>query len=573
MKPAIALGPGFTLPDDAVTQTYGLLGKRGVGKTETAVVLAEELLDRGNQVVVIDPVGVWWGLRASADGTRGGGYAVLIMGGEHGDIPLEASAGRLVADFVVSKGASVVLDVGNFSKADQGRFVADFLEQLYQKNRAPLHVIIDEADAFAPQRMNPGVLRTFGAVDTAVRRGRARGLGITLITQRSAALNKDVLTQIEVLIAFRTIAPQDRDAIEAWVEVHADRSKAKLMIGSLAELKVGEAWVWSPSWLERLSRVQIRRRRTFDSSATPKPGQKRIAPKSVTAVDVDVFRTELASLIQKAEEEDPRRLRARIAQLERELAAVRREDSSKELVVVLKRADLLAARISAAETALIEAQQAIGRVEAAITANYEVGQHEQKGRARDGVSSRPANPAPAPSGPHTARGAARRPATGSGDPAVGNGGLRRMLIALAQRPSGLNHQQLGVRAGLSSRSGTFSTYLGKARQAGWIGGRGDLRITDAGLDALGSYEPLPEGRELLQYWLAELGQSGAARMLRVLADAHPRSMTNEALGDAAEISHKSGTFSTYLGKLRKLELVQGRGELMASAELFDGGSR
>ena len=33
-----------------------------------------------------------------------------------------------------------------------------------------------------------------------VRRGRARGLGITLITQRPAVLNKDVLTQVDGIL-------------------------------------------------------------------------------------------------------------------------------------------------------------------------------------------------------------------------------------------------------------------------------------------------------------------------------------------------------------------------------------
>src|SRR6202011_1269167 len=46
-------------------------------------------------------------------------------------------------------------------------------------------------------------------------------------------------------------------------------------------------------------------------------------------------------------------------------------------------------------------------------------------------------------------------APASGDVQLGRGGLRRMLIALAQRP-GLTNRQLGLRAGLSSQSGTFS---------------------------------------------------------------------------------------------------------------------
>lgn len=153
--------------------------------------------------------------------------------------------------------------------------------------------------------------------------------------------------------------------------------------------------------------------------------------------------------------------------------------------------------------------------------------------------------------------------------ALGKTGLRRMLIALAQRPQGLNRRQLGVRATLSSKSGTFDTYLSKARTNGWIDGTGDLRITDAGLKALGSYTPLPEGRELLAHWLGDLGSSGAARMLRALADSYPKALTRSELGVAANLSDSSGTFDTYLSKLRTLELIEGRGELRASEELFE----
>ena len=144
-----------------------------------------------------------------------------------------------------------------------------------------------------------------------------------------------------------------------------------------------------------------------------------------------------------------------------------------------------------------------------------------------------------------------------------------MLIALAQK-NGLSARQLGVRAGMSSSSGTFGTYLGRARSNGWIAGsRNRLEITEAGIAALGPYEPRPEGKELLGYWLGELKTSGASRMLLALAERYPKSMTAEELGDASGMSAGSGTFGTYLGKLRTLELVIGtRSDLRASEELF-----
>lgn len=43
-KRTLDIGPALQLPLDAVTQTSGFLGKRGVGKTHGAAVLAEEML-------------------------------------------------------------------------------------------------------------------------------------------------------------------------------------------------------------------------------------------------------------------------------------------------------------------------------------------------------------------------------------------------------------------------------------------------------------------------------------------------------------------------------------------------
>ena len=59
-------------------------------------------------------------------------------------------------------------------------------------------------------------------------------------------------------------------------------------------------------------------------------------------------------------------------------------------------------------------------------------------------------------------------------------------------------------------------------------------------------------------------------MLSALADAYPKELSNAELGERADISPASGTFSTYLSKLRGLELVVGgRGQpLKASEELF-----
>ena len=145
-----------------------------------------------------------------------------------------------------------------------------------------------------------------------------------------------------------------------------------------------------------------------------------------------------------------------------------------------------------------------------------------------------------------------------------------MLIALAQRPQGLTRSQLGLRATVSAKGGSFDTYLSKARVSGWVTTGGDrILITADGVTALGDFEPLPSGSALLEHYVGQFGSSGAARMLRALAEAYPRALTRDELSEASNVSAAGGSFDTYLSKLRTLELVEGRGELRASDELFE----
>ncbi len=76
----------------------------------------------GLPVVIVDPVGVWWGLRSSADGTAEG-LPVVIFGGDHADLPLAETAGELLADLVVDERVPAVLDLSTLSKSAGRRFM------------------------------------------------------------------------------------------------------------------------------------------------------------------------------------------------------------------------------------------------------------------------------------------------------------------------------------------------------------------------------------------------------------------------------------------------------------------
>lgn len=57
MSEPLKISHDFTLPLSAVTQTFAILAKRGVGKTYLASVMAEEMLRAGQQITALDPTG------------------------------------------------------------------------------------------------------------------------------------------------------------------------------------------------------------------------------------------------------------------------------------------------------------------------------------------------------------------------------------------------------------------------------------------------------------------------------------------------------------------------------------
>ena len=140
-----------------------------------------------------------------------------------------------------------------------------FLARWYYINTLyiPRHIFIEEAHEFVPQRVCGAMGKTFNAVSNLIVMGRNRGIGVTLINQRAATINKDVLTQLDTLLAFRNVAPQDRKALQEWVESHAAEGDFEQFMQSLPSLPTGEGWIWSPEFLGIFECIKIRAREIF----------------------------------------------------------------------------------------------------------------------------------------------------------------------------------------------------------------------------------------------------------------------------------------------------------------------
>jgi hypothetical protein len=578
----LLIGNHFRLPMDLITMTVAILGIRGSGKTNTATVFAEGLLKARQQVVIIDPQDVWYGLKSSADG-KAPGYPVIILGGKHADLPIKETDGRLVAEFVVRERAAVILSLRHLSKTKQRQFVTDFSERMYEMkdadaHRTPVAVIIDEAAQFIPQQLTSASARMIGAVGDLVTLGRASGIGVTLIDQRPAKIHKDVLTQLEMMIVHRIVSPQDRDALDEWIKVNGTTEQRREFIESLARLGKGEAYVWSPHWLDLFKRVQVRLRETFDSSRTPRIGERPVIPERLAEVNLERLRQALAETIEEVKQKDPRELRKQIAELTRRLdekskaAPPQIVERSVPTPVIdqaeIKNLERLAEQLQESARQAIEGatiiRDAIERAKRngltepppeakLIAAQAETRRTDERHRAT--VTPRPA-PRRAPT------------ADDNGDEAgIGRGALLRILIALAQNRAGLTDRKLAVLTNLRRGGSTMRNALSKGRMQGLIE-RGALRITSAGVEALGQYEPLPTGAALRRYWQNELGSGAARQIFDLLIEAYPGEVDKQAIARATSLTLDGSTMRNALSRLRVLELVP-RGELRAADVLFE----
>src|SRR5271167_1385951 len=93
------------LPADALDDRIAIVGTAGSGKTYAAKGFVERLLDIGARVAIIDPLGVWWGLRASADGSAAG-YPVVVFGGRHADVAITAEMGSALGRMIAREAPS-----------------------------------------------------------------------------------------------------------------------------------------------------------------------------------------------------------------------------------------------------------------------------------------------------------------------------------------------------------------------------------------------------------------------------------------------------------------------------------
>lgn len=596
----IRISDTLSLPNDAVTQTFAFLARRGAGKSYGAMKLAEGMLDAGAQIVALDPVGVWYSLRIAADG-KSNGYSIPIFGGLHGDVPLEPTAGAFIADLVVDRGISAVLDVSQMRKNDRKRFATEFAEQLFHRKkqrRSPLHVFVEEAQVFVPQQtMEKGgerdpkggffsQLRLLGAFEDIIKLGRNFGIGATLISQRPQSVNKDALNQTEALVVLQTNGAQERKALENWIVEQGVGSKS--LVDELPGLAIGTAYLWSPSWLRKLEKIKIGRRKTYDASATPVAGLERVEPRPLAPDEFAEVEKAMATTIERAKADDPKALRTRIADLESELKARPTETRvvSETIEVPVFPPEMLAGMERYVAQWQADLREFVERHEPHIKALKEQVQAAFAARSFGPATvGRAATLARVQRPSSTSRALApparpeRTKTASAGDDAASavTSSEQRVLDAIATfDPEASTRRRIGILSGYSPKTGNFSNILSGLRTKGLIAnaGPGFERLTDAGralVPHVIAARPT-SSKATIEMWLGRVS-GGQAKLLRALVDDYPAAIARDELGERTGYSPKTGNFSNLVSSLRTLGLVDvGGGAVKAADDLFPTGA-
>lgn len=582
------------LPVDLATETFGFLGRKGRGKTYGAQRWFELLFKSGVQCVALDPVGNWWALRAGKDG-KSPGLAVYVFGGPHGDVPLEPGAGAYIAKVVVETGISVILDVSRFRKGERKRFMTAFAEEFFHlKKDAPsaVHLFVEEAHVFCPQRPREGEEPMLGAMEDVVRIGRNYGIGVTLISQRAATVNKDVLSQVECLIAYQTSSAQDKKAIKEWIEENEDEEAVALM-KELKSLQRGEALFWSPSVLRVFKKIHVTEKETLDASSTPKVGGKRRRPTKLAQVDLAKIHEAMKEVVASAEANDVSALKKKLAEKDKFIRALEERlvefgnaagltmssrKKMRELVPLitpkqLSHLERIAARIEKdtkrldqtrewmdkARDRLAQAQQAV--VSEVDNLRRQVQLQVKKidddnmklagslppqlrdDAVRMHMQSKPKIGAPTwPS----ARVPVVEAKTENGE-WVPPQGARMILAVLARAGAGgLPRRDTAIKALMTPTSGTFTTYVSKLKSNGYIGEADGNLVLVKSLPNLPS--PPEPGDPLVEEWAKEL-DGKAKDILRFVAREYPTEFDRPKIADGVGMPPDSGTFTTYMSRI------------------------
>lgn len=539
-------------------QANAILGIRDSGKSYSATMLAERLMDSGVPIIAFDPIGVWHYLRVPGKGQQARGYPVAVIGGERGHMPLREDMVESIVRSAIAQRVSVVFDfysIETAAKSTWKRVVEKALRTLLYCNQRGnlIHIFLEEAAEFAPQTTGLGeVAQVYALVEQIARMGGNKGVGLTLVNQRAEQVNKAVLELCDCVLLHRQKGKNSLKSIRDWL-AFVDADGVSDIIKTIPMLEAGECWLWTQR-SDRPRRVKMPAKHSLHPDRRERDHSS--GPVTITATpSIDSF----INALRVAEPSKPAKAvanNAEVAELRRQVGELQAKlaIAPKEIVVTKSVLD------PAAAEALRQAAESLRKTADDIMLSL-------KAAPQPAVSARPPPPvrSPAPSPTPRPPVAERTPTAANGVP---GGRAERSILAALHQHGSCTKAKLAIVTGYASNGGGFNNALGSLRSRGLIQGSAELSLTASGSATIaGSVPELPTGPALLDHWKGSLDKAGRL-IFEYVAGNFPSSFTKEEIAAACGYEPSGGGFNNALGKLRTLGLINRGSPIAASEHLF-----
>lgn len=289
-----------------------LTAMSGGGKSYATKVFCEEIIAAGYPLIIVDPEGEYASLREL--------FTTIVIGGSFADIPLTKTIIDHTIETVYStqKPMIAIYDLNLLQPTEQHELAAVIQEKLFaaaSKYRRPLFFVVEECQLVAPQTPRKGQdTKSLDLSITIAKRGRKRGINSIWITQRPAAVSKDVITQCNLWFFGRVIHETDLTQLKPFLK------NAKIGTTDIMQLK-NQFYLYDG---QKTSLVKFRGLKIKDLALTPVLGSSielaRSKDRSLESILKDlVHQAQLEQDKQKTREDQLTKLANKVNLLQQQL--------------------------------------------------------------------------------------------------------------------------------------------------------------------------------------------------------------------------------------------------------------
>ncbi len=222
------------------------------GKSWTIRKICEEIFGKVG-IIILDPEGEYTSLREK--------FPFLIVGK---DIPLEVDSAEFLAEQTLKEDISVIFDFSTTDIIDQQEFTSKFINKfmdLETKLKKAYVVVVEEADEFAPEK---GTFKSdsLRSIINIAKKGRKRGIGLIVATQRPAFVSKFVISQCQNKIVGHTEWTGDLKVIKDFLQIEENT------ITKISKLNQGE-FLFSGGFIDKDEFAKVGNVITTHTGETP----------------------------------------------------------------------------------------------------------------------------------------------------------------------------------------------------------------------------------------------------------------------------------------------------------------